>query len=251
MKAMLFGGATLSLLTVSAFGADLGPNPRLNPPPLTPFSWTGCYAGLHAGGGMGQSDFADTAGVLAPQAGFSAVNLDTSGYMLGGQIGCDYQFASNWVIGIEGAAAGGDIGGSTGVAQPLAIPGDTANFKETTDFLTSATGRVGYTWDHWLLYANGGVAFADDRYTAIGTFTGAAFNLAGVETRLGWTAGAGVEWALGDDWSVQLEYDYYGFGQRSVFFIDNTGTGISGPAEIKQNIQVLKLGVNFRPSFGP
>ena len=49
-------------------------------------------------------------------------NVDISGYMVGGQIGCDYQFAPNWVVGIEGAATGGRIGGSTVVPQPAAIP---------------------------------------------------------------------------------------------------------------------------------
>ena len=42
------------------------------------------------------------------------------------------------------------------------------------------------------------------------------YDFDGLENRLGWTAGAGVEWALWDDWSVKLEYDYYGFGTRNV-----------------------------------
>ena len=46
------------------------------------------------------------------------------------------------------------------------------------------------------------------------------YNFEGVENRLGWTAGVGVEWALWDDWSVRLEYDYYGFGTRNVTFIE-------------------------------
>ena len=72
----------------------------------------------------------------------------------------------------------------------------------------------------------------------------ATYDFEGVETRFGWTAGAGVEWALWNNWSVKLEYDYYGFGTRSVTFIDNV-SGTIGPLDIKQNIQVVKLGVNF------
>ena len=67
--------------------------------------------------------------------------------MLGGQIGCDYQFASHWVAGIEGAATGGNIGGSVGVATP-GLPGDSATFREKTDLLTSVTARVGYAWNN-------------------------------------------------------------------------------------------------------
>ena len=175
--------------------------------------------------------------------GPSSANLDASGYMLGGQIGCDYQFASDWVLGVEGAAAGGKIGGSTVVA----VPGDNATFKETTDFLSSATARVGYAWDRWLLYVKGGAAWAGDRYSVFDVLS--AYDAEGLETRFGWTVGAGIEWALWNDWSVKLEYDYYGFGHRSVTFIDNV-SGTFGPVNVKQNIQVVKLGLNFHVFAG-
>jgi outer membrane immunogenic protein len=246
MKTILLGGAAFSLLTVSAFGADLG-MPPLSPVPQS-FTWTSCYGGLHAGGGMGQKDMTDTAGVLFPITGFSSASLDIAGYMVGGQIGCNYQFASNWVLGIEGAASGGDIGGKTNFAPP-GIPGDITTFKETTDFLMSATARVGYTWDRWMLYAKGGVAGAGDKYSAFDA--NQTYDFEGLENRIGWTAGAGIEWALWQDWSVRLEYDYYGFGTRSVTFIDNTfNAGFSGPENIKQDIQVITLGVNFHAFAG-
>ena len=63
----------------------------LAPPP---FTWTGCYAGAQAGGGFGQKDLNDSAGIVSSISGFTSANLNISGYMLGGQIGCDYQFAS-------------------------------------------------------------------------------------------------------------------------------------------------------------
>ena len=190
----------------------------------------------------------DTAGILSPITGFTSANLDTSGYMFGGQIGCDYQFTSHWVLGIEGEASGGDIGGKTAVAVPAVAPGDTATFKETTDFLTSATGRVGYAWDRWLPYIKGGAAWAGDKYSAFDALQ--TYDFEGLETRFGWTAGAGVEWALWDDWSLTLEYDYYGFGSRSVTFID-TISGTVGPEDVRQDIQVVKLGLNFHVFAGP
>ena len=169
--------------------------------------------------------------------------------MLGGQIGCDYQFSPHWVAGIEGAATGGNIHGSTGVATPDLL-GDSATFRETTDLLTSITGRVGYAWNNWLLYAKGGAAWASDRYSASDVL--ATYDFEGSETRFGWTAGGGLEWAFSDIWSARLEYDYYGFGTRSVTFIDNV-SGTVGPLDIKQDIQVIKVGVNFRvyPTSAP
>jgi outer membrane immunogenic protein len=250
MKATLIGGAAFSLLTVSAFGADLGTDMHFKAATVAPpFTWTSCYGGGHAGGGWGQKDLTDTAGVLSPITGFSSANLDIAGYMVGGQIGCDYQFAPNWVLGIEGTVSGGDIGGKTTIAVPLVAAGDTATFKETTDFLMSATARVGYTWDRWMLYAKGGVAGAGDKYSAFDAFQN--YDFEGLENRIGWTGGAGIEWAVWQDCSVRLEYDYYGFGQRSVTFIDNTLVLASGPENIKQNIQVVTLGLNFHVFAGP
>jgi outer membrane immunogenic protein len=239
MKTTLFTAVTLSLLSVSAFGADLGV------PVAAPsrFNWTSCYAGGYVAGGFGQKDLADNAGFLAGLGGPSAAGLNTTGYMLGGQIGCDYQFMSGLLLGVEGSAAGGNIGGNTLVA----VPGDNATFKQTTDFLSDGTVRVGYAWDRWLPYVKGGAAWAGDRYSV---FDAAAFyDAEAVETRLGWVVGAGVEWALWDDWSIKLEYDYYGFGTRGVTFIDNV-SGAFGPVDVKQDIQVVKLGLNFHVFAG-
>jgi outer membrane immunogenic protein len=248
MKTIMIGGAALSLLTVSAFGADLGGPPPLYPWPA-PFTWTGCYGGLNAGGSWGQKDLTDSSGILsATLTPGTTANLGITGYMLGAQLGCDYQFAPSWVLGIEASASGGNIGGTTNFPTPAAA-GDTTTFHETTDFLASVTGRVGYAWDRWLVYAKGGVAWAGDRYSAFDSAQ--TYNFAGVETRTGWTAGAGIEWALWQDWSVRLEYDYYGFGQANVNFIDSTIAITSGFENIKQNIQVVKLGVNFHAYAGP
>jgi outer membrane immunogenic protein len=244
MKTILLGAAALSLISASAFAADLGlPAPVVSPA----FTWTGCYAGGQIGGGWGQKDLNDSAGIVSPITGFTSANLNTSGYMLGGQIGCDYQFASSWVLGIEGAALGGSIAGSTSIATPVNAP-DSATFSQKTDFLSSITARGGYAWNDWLLYAKGGVAWAGDRYSVFDVVGN--YDFEGLETRVGWTAGIGVEWAFWHDWSLRLEYDYYGFGTNSVTFIDNV-SGTIGPLDIKQNIQVIMLGLNFHPFARP
>jgi outer membrane immunogenic protein len=239
MKPALLAITALSLTRVSAFAADMAV--PINAPPPPPFIWTSCYGGGQAGGGFGQKNLTDSAGVVSAISGFTSANLNTSGYMLGGQIGCDYQFTPNWVIGVEGAASGGNIGGSAGVATP-GLPGDSATFKQTTDLLTSVTARVGYAWNNWLLYGKGGAAWASDRYSAFDAL--AAYDFEGSETRFGWTAGAGLEWAFSDIWSVRFEYDYYGFGTRGVSVIDNV-SGTVGPLDIRQNVQVVKLGFNL------
>jgi outer membrane immunogenic protein len=240
MKVTPLAAVAFAISTATAFAADLEV-PLKAAPVAPPFTWTSCYAGLQAGGGFGQTNLTDSAGTIAATGvvGFTSANTGIDGYLLGGQIGCDYQFASNWVAGFEGSAGWGNISGNTTVA----IPGDSVNFTENTDLLTSVTARIGYAWNDWLLYAKGGAAWTGNRYSA--SDAAGLFAFAGLETRLGWTAGAGIEWALSRNWSVKLEYDYYGFGTRSVTFIDNTISGIAGPVNINQNIQIVKLGLNF------
>ena len=76
------------------------------PAPVRVFSWTGCYLGGHVGWGWGRKTFADTLnGDLVDffTGGVqSSLDVDTNGFLGGGQIGCDYQFATNWVVGVRG-----------------------------------------------------------------------------------------------------------------------------------------------------
>jgi outer membrane immunogenic protein len=111
------------------------------------FSWTGCYIGGHIGGGWGRKtvsipDLAFTAGVppgtLPPGFSVPCVTGNTSGVLGGGQVGCNYQFAPNWVIGIEGDGSAADIkGGITDTVSFAGIPiTGTANAR--TDWLATS-----------------------------------------------------------------------------------------------------------------
>ena len=142
-------------------------------------------------------------------------------------------------LGIEGAASGGNIGGSTDGSP---VPGDNATFKETTDFLTSVTGRVGYAWDRWLLYAKGGAAWAGDRYSAFDSLR----RTISKDWRLG-SAGPRASALNGRSGMIgrsSSNTTITASARRSVTFIDNI-SGTVGPEDIKQSIQVVKLGLNF------
>jgi outer membrane immunogenic protein len=260
LKATLLAGAAFSLLTVSAFAADLGV-PLVKAPVVAPFTWTGCYAGGHVGGGWASKDVTDPEQLVQDSflgdgttygAGLpvTTVNVSPSGFVGGGQIGCDYQFAARWVAGIEGAISGSTMKASTALGVlPLGFPGDTTVVSAKADFIPSITARLGYAVDRVLLYARGGVAWAGDQYDVTGAFQGAPFAFEGLETRTGWTAGGGVEWAAWGPFSVSLEYDYYDFGHATVLMIDSIN-GFQGPLSTKQSIQVVKLGVNFHVFAG-
>ena len=68
---------------------------------------------------------------------------------------------------------------------------------------------------------------------------------------MGWTVGAGLEWAFSDFWSVRLEYDFYDFGNHGVTFIDSDSGLAVGSVNVKQTIQTVKLGLSFRFSASP
>jgi outer membrane immunogenic protein len=203
----------------------------------SPTTWTGCYIGGHLGGGWGQK----TVSVPSLAPGVS-VTGDTSGFLGGGQVGCNLQFGSNWVIGIEGDGSGSDIRGD--ITQT--VLGITGTAHAQTDWIASATGRLGWAWDRWLLYAKGGAAWAGDKYSAFIP----EFNeqLEASETRTGWTVGGGIEWAFWSNWSAKAEYDYYDFGTRTLTL---TGTFAGAPIQVpgvnvRQRISVGKFGMNYR-----
>jgi outer membrane immunogenic protein len=145
-------------------------------------------------------------------------------------------------VGFEGAASGSTMKDSGNVVLPLS--GDTARVTARTDFIGSATARLGYAADRWLFYVKGGAAFAGDKYDVTGSFGGVPFGFEGLDQRLGWVAGGGVDWAFYHHWSVVLEYDYYQFGHHSVLMSDAVNA-VSGPVDFKQSVQIAKVGLNF------
>src|ERR1700693_1703592 len=119
MKKLLLSAAVSSLsIAGSALAADMPVKASKAPVPVPAFTWTSCYLGAHAGGGWSQKDVTHPVQVVqdsfsgAPgTTGVTTAHLSPSGAVIGGQIGCDYQFASNWIVGIEGAASGATIKG--------------------------------------------------------------------------------------------------------------------------------------------
>jgi outer membrane immunogenic protein len=251
MRKLLFAQAASLAVTLAgpAIAADLPMKSEV--PYVAPrFSWTSCYVGAHLGGGRATKDMTDPVQLVQDSflgagstTGITTASTTPTGVVIGGQIGCDYEFASNLVIGIEGSASGSTMRGSTNVGLPLGNP-DVGLVQANTDFLASVTGRVGYAFDTVLLYAKGGFAVAGDKYNVSGTFTGLPYNFQGLDNRYGWTAGGGVDWAFSRHWSMNVEYDYYRFGSGPILMNDGINA-FSGVVDVRQTVQVVKVGLNF------
>ncbi len=247
MRPFLLATASVGVLIAATTGraADLSgtmvpAQPERAPPAAPPpqYNWTGCFVGAQAGFGWGHKAFSDVDGQGVLIGDFDpnyVVTVNPDGSLGGGQVGCNYQFNPNWVAGIEGAFSAADIsatGGMTYWLEPV-----TAETKS----LGSVTARIGHAQDRWMVYAKAGVAWADDRYTAI---YGSEYQ--GSETRTGATIGAGLEWAFAKNLSGRVEYDYYSFGTRDVPFYYVPSPGTPSPETVNQNIQTVTFGINFR-----
>src|SRR5712675_2579442 len=96
MKKFLLATVALVALgaTVPALAADLAARPYNKAPAYAApiYNWTGFYIGGHIGGAFsGSSNFN------------SLVLSDYSARLMGGvQAGADWQFAPNWLVGVEG-----------------------------------------------------------------------------------------------------------------------------------------------------
>ena len=113
-------------------------------------------------------------------------------------------------------------------------------------WLTTLTGRLGLAADRVLFYAKGGGAWVGAIILLCSTCRRVPrLPLVTSSTNTGWTAGAGVEWAFADNWSVRAEYDYVGLSNYS--FTVPPGFALAGDifSTSNRNISLLTVGINY------
>lgn len=226
--------ATTSLFLGGAYGADLSQQPVYKAPVMVQpvYNWTGCYVGGNIGADWGRSD------VTAANTG-SGISWTNSGFIGGGQIGCDYQFYGHFVIGARNMLEGTTLNsGATFNGGPAA--GYTAN--SDTSWVDLLTARIGYTaMPELLIYFQGGAAWTRNN-AYISAPNGAQVGQVG-GNRSGWTIGGGLEWMFAPHWSTFLEYNYMDFGTTSGTAMVNN---VSYPLNFQQDGQAVLVGVNYR-----
>ncbi len=176
-----------------------------------PFTWTGPYVGINGGYGWGHSDFSSP---------FTTGAFDTSGGLVGGTLGYNYQM-DQIVLGIEGDIDASFMKGSA------ACGGLTCTTENT--WLGTVRGRLGYAAGRFMPYVTGGAAFGDIK-TSIPGFGSTT------DTRVGWTAGGGLEYAFNGPWSAKIEYLHVDLGR---------GGTIAG-ADAKFQTDIVRAGINYR-----
>jgi outer membrane immunogenic protein len=228
-------------------------------PPLPiapPFSWTGCYVGLNAGGAwVDPHQQVTVPGIAVVDSGGT-----TGAFIGGGQAGCRLQYDPKWVVGLEG-----DIDYSSAKR--------TSNFAFTHDsedvvgqqssslrWISTVRATLGYAWERSLLYATGGLAIGEIHSSVSATDTTPGPNAApivveqfsgsGSTTRVGWTLGAGFEYAFTDKVSAKLEYLYFDLGNFGYNINPSGGTAAILPqfwnASAGTTGNIIRVGVNVK-----
>lgn len=229
MKRIMIGVTLLIAAATTAFAADL---PQAMPPPQAPvayvptvapvYNWGGIYVGINGGYGFGSSDW--TGG------GLSTGNFDTSGGLVGGTLGANFQ-TDAFVFGLETDLDWTGISGS--IAGAYNAGGILGPCQTANDWLGTVRGRVGYAADRVLFYGTAGGAYGDVKATA--------FGVTNTETEFGWTAGAGVEAAFADNWTARVEYLYVDLGNASC------GSACGGaPVSVSFTQSLVRAGVDFK-----
>jgi outer membrane immunogenic protein len=258
MKRLLIAGAALAaLIGTPALAADLArPVYKAPPAPLPPpCVWCGWYIGLNAGYAWGTSDTATVSPGLpfsAPPANviYSAAespSVRSNGFTGGAQIGYNMQINS-FVFGAEADFEDFSLRGSANTT--VTPPGNVQVLSQTnikTDWLFTARPRLGFAADQWLVYATGGLAVADIKYSQTNTYVGLAPSEVGTisTTKAGWTVGGGVEVKIAPMWSVKAEYLYVDFGNTSTTLVNpiTPTTTFSHATDLKASI--ARAGVNY------
>lgn len=251
------------------------------------YNWRGFYAGINVGYGWGRSgtttDFIDNTGKALLSSSAGTFGLD--GAIGGGQIGYNWQREA-FVVGLEADFQGSGRKGSfnalcagapDGLQDGVCTPGHrgdntfdpalpvTFNLTQKLDWFGTVRGRLGVeVTPRVLLYGTGGLAYGRVSTSGSvsatnvggfpgadgGTFTPVAASLSSSTTKVGWSAGAGVEGAFADNWSARLEYLYVDLGTVSgslatpVIALSGAPLVVGYRSHVTDNI--LRLGVNYR-----
>jgi len=268
MKKFVIAALATCALIAPAIAADLAPRPvyKAPPPPPPPvWSWTGWYIGANAGW-IGSTDNTitntgtdgGTAGLgsaLAVGAIPGSVGTSRSNFIGGGQIGYNWQWTPNWVVGLEADFAGIASPSTTVIsAFPGAVGGPVplqTGFARALDDLGTVRGRVGYlATPSWLLYATGGLAYGETKLqTAFACATcGPPANTVNLTDnwQVGWTVGAGVEWRFAPQWSVKAEYLYVDLGNISSTINYNYGPSSSLTSTYHERDNIVRAGINYK-----
>lgn len=223
------------------------------------FHWAGLYAGVNTGYGINSDDTS-----ISPESGNATIairngdsptaeHIQSAGFLAGGQIGYNWQ-TGGIVWGVESDLDWARIGGSTATTSTFDF--FTTTVDKNLSWLGTTRARVGtLPADNLLLYVTGGVAYGgtelafDQRQAGLTcTFSIVCSTGSASKTNVGWTVGAGAEYAAMNRLTFKAEYLFADLGNTSLTATGTTGAfapftyGVS--SKFADNI--IRLGLNYK-----
>jgi outer membrane immunogenic protein len=230
-----------ALVSLAAAGQSLAADfpPPIGAAPVPPSnygivpsgrSWAGFYLGANGGYGINTSQWSLNGN---PSSAFSP-----NGFLAGGTVGFNLPI-SEVVVGFEADADWANFDGSTTCLVSPA--GGTAACETKNSFLGTARFRAGYQFGRALPYVTGGLAFGN---VQTGLTPPATFDSA---VKVGWVAGAGIEYAFFDNWSAKAEYLFVGLNGVTCSTVTNCGPAAGAAVTLNENL--IRAGLNYRFSW--
>jgi outer membrane immunogenic protein len=247
-KHLLALAIAISSATSAALAADVNPPPapapvyRAPPAPLS-YNWSGVYLGANVGYGKVSSNSSAT--WTSPFFGVitSTSSGSTNGAIAGGQVG------GNWQMGmfVLGAEADFQWSGQKSTTNTGCGFGCTVTEVASVDSFGTARLRLGAAFDRVLVYATGGAAWTNASDNLSGTAFGVTATLVNLSaSKVGWTVGGGIEFAVLDNLIARGEYLYIATSN-----ITNTApvTALLGGGTITETAQLKDSIVRFGLSY--
>lgn len=231
MIRILAGAAALTMMTLSAQASD----PTLR----EPFSWTGLYAGVHAGYAWGDADHAQTNGGM-PHGPYG---YDVDGALGGVTLGYNQQFGFV-VVGIEAEGGYMDLHGEGKI--PSSTPPNYQALDVDGGFYGLIAGRAGFAIDRTLIYGKGGWFRMDGDAGQATTKPG--YETTRSESFQGVVYGAGIEHAVGRHMTIKFEWLRFDFdgvtGSQTSLTDPPVGYVYTNQTDLQ--VDTFKLGLNYK-----
>jgi outer membrane immunogenic protein len=230
-------GAALAVLTAAgaATAADMAipPAPVMYVPPAI-YNWNGFYVGANFGGGW-------ASGTLTDNLTGASLTGNHSGVVGGGTFGYNWQFAPNFVLGVEGTIDGTSIGKTSSTAGAVinGIP-STIQGSAGTNWVSTVAARFGVAENNWLFYGKAGGGWAGNTASLSNLTTGGSVSAS--NTTGGWLVGAGIEYGLTRNWTVKAEYDYLGLARWTAASPFLPGDSLN----VARQINMFTVGMNYK-----
>jgi outer membrane immunogenic protein len=261
MMTRFFAAVALMTAAGAASAADLPSrkSPATAPAALPMFTWQGAYVGASAGASFGTTGASETglpAGNVDRNLDY-ALNHQLRGGLFGLQAGYNWQ-SGMIVTGVEADLSAANIGGSgrvSGVAVNTVAGnrGDPTNVmlaKERISAFGTLRARIGVAMPtpKLLVYATGGLAYANVQYSGYGyyAFGPTIYAVTKTTSRIGGTIGGGAEYALSQKWSLKGEYLYFELPKYSITAFNPFNAAFSSRFDSRTRGSLLRTGLNYR-----